>query len=134
MMDTHNARPPAPNGPPPPIPVPPMIADEGFLFGRGALASCLVMVITSWAARMEIPIDALEVEVQADFDARGELGVGEARARYSQVRYEIAIDSPAPKDAVVGLLDVALRRSPYVDVFARAQTMHRAVRLNGQEI
>jgi len=43
MMDTHNARPPAPNGPPPPIPGAPMIADEGFLVGRGALAQSLML-------------------------------------------------------------------------------------------
>jgi HlyD family secretion protein/adhesin transport system membrane fusion protein len=45
-MDTHTpkkAQAPAPNGPPPPIPGAPMIADEGFLVGRGALAQSLML-------------------------------------------------------------------------------------------
>jgi hypothetical protein len=46
------------------------------VLGRAALASCLAIGIASWAARLGVPIDAIEVEVQADFDARGELGVG----------------------------------------------------------
>jgi uncharacterized OsmC-like protein len=45
------------------------------MLGRGALASCLVIGISTWAARLGVPIEALEVEVQGDFDARGELGV-----------------------------------------------------------
>ena len=40
----------------------------------------------------------VEVEVQADFDARGELGMGDGiPAGYSEVRYVISIDSPAPR-------------------------------------
>src|SRR5512132_2992391 len=46
------------------------------VLGRAALASCLVIGIATWAARQGVPIDALEVEVEADFDARGELGIG----------------------------------------------------------
>jgi HlyD family type I secretion membrane fusion protein len=45
-MDTytpHKAQAPAPNGPPPPIPGAPMVADEGFLVGRGALAQSLML-------------------------------------------------------------------------------------------
>ena len=48
------------------------------VLGRGALAGCLAIGIASWAARLGVPLDALEVEVQADFDARGELGNGTA--------------------------------------------------------
>ena len=51
------------------------------VLGRGALASCLAIGIATWAARLGIPLDALEVEVEADFDARGELGIGAGRRR-----------------------------------------------------
>jgi len=103
-------------------------------FGRGALASCLVMGIATWAARMDIPIDALAVEVHADFDVRGQLGVSGAVAGYEEVRYEIAIESPAPREQIAGLLDVAIRHSPYVDVFGRAQSMRRTVHHNGEAL
>jgi uncharacterized OsmC-like protein len=103
--------------------------------GRGALASCLTMGIAIWAARMNVPIDALEVEVDADFDARGELGMGVGvRPGYSEVRYTVAIESPAPKPQLDQLLALAERHSPYLDVFGRAMTLSRAVRMNGVEV
>ncbi len=105
------------------------------MLGRGALASCLAIGITTWAASLGIAIDALEVEVQADFDARGELGVGEGIAPgYQKVRYIVSMDSPASRDALVDLLETAERHSPYLDVFGRAQTMERVLRVNGKAV
>jgi uncharacterized OsmC-like protein len=103
------------------------------VLGRAALASCLAIGIAAWAARLDVPIDALEVEVQADFDARGELGWGGVRPGYLAVRYLIAIDSPAPRDRLEELLELAERHSPYLDVFGRPMPLSRRLRLNGKE-
>ncbi len=104
------------------------------VLGRGALASCLTIGIAIWAARLGVPIEVLEVEVQADFDARGELGVGNAVAPgYSEVRYVVAIESPAPRDQLDELLRMAERHSPYLDVFGRAMALRRVLHLNGEE-
>jgi uncharacterized OsmC-like protein len=104
------------------------------MLGRGALASCLVIGISTWAARLGVVIDALEVEVQADFDARGQLGVDDdVPPGYQEVRYLISIDSSASDDVLSELLETAERHSPYVDVFAGAQNLKRIVRLNGKE-
>lgn len=102
--------------------------------GRGALASCLAIGISMWAARLGVPLDALEVEVEGDFDARGELGVGDVSPGYQEVRYQVSIDSPAPQQAISELIETAERHSPYVDVFSRGQSMKRALRLNGAEV
>jgi len=103
--------------------------------GRGALASCLAIGISTWAARLEIHIDAVEVEVEGDFDARGELGVGDdIPAGYQEIRYSISIDSPASKDDLDKVLEKAERHSPYLDVFGRPQNMRRTLRLNGEEV
>lgn len=105
------------------------------VLGRAALASCLAIGITMWAARAGIPIDALEVEVQADFDARGELGVGDGiPPGYQAVRYLVSIDSPASQEALVDLLETAERHSPYLDVYSRALSMERVLRLNGKAV
>lgn len=105
------------------------------VLGRAALASCLVIGIAAWSARLGIPIDGLEVEVQADFNARGELGADDSvRPGYTAVRYEISIDSPAPRERLVELLDLAERHSPYLDVFSRPIAMSGRHRLNGQEV
>lgn len=103
--------------------------------GRGALASCIAIDIAAWAARRDIPIEAVQVEVQADFDARGELGMDDRiPPGYKNVRYLISVDSPAPADVVAELVRTAERYSSYVDIFARPQTMKRTIRLNGKEI
>lgn len=105
------------------------------VLGRGALASCIAISIASWAARRDVPIEAVQVEVQADFDARGELGMDDSiPPGYQEVRYVISVKSPAPPNAVAELIDIAERYSPYADVFARAQTMKRVVRVNGEEV
>ena len=89
--------------------------------GRGALASCLALGIAMWAARMDVPIDALEVDVAADYDVRGELGVApDVVPGYSAMRYDVRITSSAPEPKVREMLDRAIRTSSYLDNFARA--------------
>ena len=102
--------------------------------GRGALASCLTMGIAIWAARLGVPIDTLEVEVQADFDARGELGIGQVPPGYSEVRYLIRVESPAAAPALDELLRLAERHSPYLDVFGRPMPLRRILHVNGVEV
>ena len=103
--------------------------------GRGALASCIAITIASWAARWEIPVDTVEVEIQAEFDARGELGMDDSiPPGYEEVRYVISIESPAPAQSIAKLVSAVERYSPYVDVFARGQVMKPIVRLNGEEV
>lgn len=69
--------------------------------GRGALGSCLALGYAMWAARMRVPFDAVEVEVQADYDSRGELGVSdEVPPGYTQVRCLVTIASGAPEEDV----------------------------------
>jgi uncharacterized OsmC-like protein len=105
------------------------------VLGRSALASCIAIGIAAWAARKEIPVDVVQVEVQTDFDARGELGMDDRiRPGYKEVRYVILIESPASADVIADLIETAERYSPYVDVFTRAQTMTRIVRLNGKDV
>jgi uncharacterized OsmC-like protein len=103
------------------------------VLGRGALAGCLTIGIAAWAARLGVPLDALEVEVQADFDARGELGMGDVPPGYQEVRYVVSIASPASRHELDRLLAMAERHSPYLDVFGRAIALRRALRLNGKE-
>jgi len=102
--------------------------------GRGALASCLAIGIAVWAARLGVAIEALEVEVETDFDVRGELGMGVGvNPGYAQVRYQVSIESQAGKGDVDTVLRLAERHSPYLDVFGRAMDLHRVLRLNGVE-
>ena len=100
------------------------------VLGRGALGSCLALGYAMWAIRLGVPIDALDVEVEADYDSRGELGISDdVPPGYTQVRYTVVVSSPAPEEDVRRMLDTADRCSPYRDVFARAHDVRREVRL-----
>lgn len=99
------------------------------VYGRAALGSCLAIGYVQWAARCGVPLSGLEVEVQADYDARGPYGLADVPCGYTQVRYTVIIESPAPEADILRMLDVADAHSPYLDVFARAQDLHRQIRI-----
>lgn len=91
--------------------------DPGVL-GRAGLGSCLAAGYVMWAAREGVPIQALTVEVQADYDARGELGVDDSVSpAYSEVRILVAVESEAPEDRVRQVLSKAEDHSPWLRVF-----------------
>lgn len=98
------------------------------MMGRAALGSCLVLSYAVWAAHLDVPLRALEVEVQSDSDSGGLYGVGDARPGYSEVRWIVTIDSPAPRDAVERMLSEAEAHCPYLDVFANPTPTRREVR------
>ena len=96
------------------------------ILGRGALGSCLAVGYAMWAARLGVPIDSLDVEVEADYDSRGELGLDDGvPPGYLQVRYRVIVSSPAPEADVRHMIDVADQYSPYRDVYARAHDVRR---------
>jgi uncharacterized OsmC-like protein len=103
------------------------------VLGRAALASCLAIGIATWSARLGVTIESLEVEVQADFDARGELGVGGVRPGYSEVRYAIRVESPASAHELGRVLELVERHSPYLHVFGTSVPLKRVQHLNGKE-
>jgi uncharacterized OsmC-like protein len=97
-------------------------------FGRGALASCLAIGYSMWAARFGVPLTSLDVLVEADYDVRGELGASDdVVPGYIAVRYIVTVESPASKEDVMRVLDAGDKYSPYRDVFARANDLTRTV-------
>jgi uncharacterized OsmC-like protein len=102
------------------------------VLGRAALASCIALGIGMWAARLDVPLDSLKVEVEADYDARGELGVSDdIVAGYTAVRYVIHAESKAPAAKVRAMLDQAIKHSSYVDNFTRAMPVASEIHVNG---
>jgi uncharacterized OsmC-like protein len=104
------------------------------VLGRGAFGSCLALGYAMYALRLGVPIESLEVDVEADYDSRGELGVSEdVPPGYTQVRYTVTVTSPASEEDVLRVLDTADRHSPYLDVFARAKDVRRQVRITSPQ-
>jgi uncharacterized OsmC-like protein len=99
------------------------------VYGRAALGSCLAIGYMMKAASMGIPIHALEVEIQADYDDGALLGTSSEVPGYIEVRYTINIETDAPKTDVIRLIDDADRHSPYLDVFSRGQKCIRNINI-----
>lgn len=100
------------------------------VFVRAALGSCLGLSYMTWAARLGVPISSVEVEVQTDFDARGTYGLDGIPAGFEEVRYTVTVESPAPKDDIVRVLDTADAGSCMFNVFSRPIKLCRHVHIN----
>jgi uncharacterized OsmC-like protein len=100
------------------------------VYGRAALGSCLAIGYMMRAAKWGITVEALEVEVQADYDDGALFGVSDKDPGYLEVRYIVTIETDAPEEDILKWLDEADEHSPYLDVFSRGQTCKREVHIN----
>lgn len=101
------------------------------VYGRAALGSCLAMGYMMKAAELNIPIKNLEVEIQADFDDGALLGTADKNVPpgYLEVRYTITIESDAPQEKIMNMVDDGDIHSPYLDVFSRGQKCIRKINI-----
>jgi uncharacterized OsmC-like protein len=94
--------------------------DAGVLV-RAGLGSCLAQGYVIWAARLDVPLDSVEVTVEADYDALGMYGIDDSvPPGWPAVRYTAVIGSPAPEERVRHLVETADRHSPILDDLRRA--------------
>ena len=104
------------------------------VYGRAAFGSCLAIGYMMKASAMNIKINSLEVEVQADYDDGALFGTSAAHPGYLEVRYTVTIESDTAEDEILQMLDIADKQSPYLDVFARQQKCIRDVHINSSKI
>lgn len=97
---------------------------------RAALGSCLAIGYSLWAAQLQVPIEHLEVEVEADVDARGMYGVADVPPGYAALRYRVTVQSPASEEDVRRVLDAADTHSPVLDDFRRPLAVEREVQIS----
>lgn len=103
----------------------------GF-FIRAGLAGCVAIGIKLTAIRESVPLDAVDVGVEMDFDDGALLGVGSNKAAPLATRLIIAIESPAPWDVVTAMVDRALAVDPFFLALRDAQDVSaRVVRGKG---
>ncbi len=100
------------------------------VYGRAALGSCLAIGYMMRAAVLGISIEALEVEVQADYDDGAFIGTTtEVPPGYLEVRYMVTVVSTEPEENILRMLEEGDKQSPFLDVFSRAQACKREVRI-----
>jgi uncharacterized OsmC-like protein len=90
-----------------------LAAPEALL---GALAGCLTAGIAANAALFDVPIEKLEIELDADLDLRGVFGHDKAaRNGFSEIRYTVTVHSNAPEDKVRRCKETIDRKSIVLD-------------------
>lgn len=104
------------------------------VYGRAALGSCLAIGYMMKASAMNIKIDSLEVEVQADYDDGALFGTSSAPPGYLEIRYTVTIETDAAEGEILQMLDTADKQSPYLDVFTRQQKCIRDVQIISSKI
>jgi uncharacterized OsmC-like protein len=95
--------------------------------GRAALASCLAIGYSICLARAGIPVRSLEVEVAADYDNRGLLGMDGVYPGYLGVRHTLYLEADATPEQLAPVIAEAQRCSPYLHVFADPQPLQGSV-------
>jgi uncharacterized OsmC-like protein len=81
-----------------------------------ALAGCLTSGVAANASLFDVPIDGLEIDLEGDLDLRGMLGHDKSvRSGFSDIRYTVTVQSPAPEDKVRRCKETIDRKSPVGD-------------------
>lgn len=96
---------------------------------RAALGSCLAIGYSKYAAILDVPIDSLRVEVEADVDARGTFGIDNISPGYKAMRYRVIIESPASEEAIREVIAKADEHSPVLKNFTRPISIEREIKL-----
>lgn len=99
------------------------------VLGRASLGSCMTIAYALWAAKRGVPLTSLEVEIHADYDARGYHGVDAVEPGYVEVRYVVTVESDAPEAEVMAMLDEADAHCDFLFVWATPQKLTREVRV-----
>jgi uncharacterized OsmC-like protein len=85
-----------------------------------SLASCLTSGIAANAALFDVPIDALDIDIDASIDLRGVFGHDKTvRNGFSDIRYTVTIQSPASEEKVRRCKETIDRKSPVIDVLTK---------------
>ncbi|MDP6954149.1 MAG: OsmC family protein [Alphaproteobacteria bacterium] len=89
-------------------------APDPSVYGRAAISSCLAIGYAHWFARLDVPLNSVEVALETDFDYGAVLGISEASPAYTGIRYSVHVDSPASESDVIRALDTADAHSPWL--------------------
>jgi len=104
------------------------------VFGRAALGTCLAIGYGMWAAKLEILIRSLTVEVRARYDVRGEFGIDDSiRPGYLDIVYVVTVDTDASDADIHRWLDTADAHSSLLDDFRNPVPASRELHIVGRQ-
>jgi uncharacterized OsmC-like protein len=101
---------------------------------RAAFSSCVAMGVKMWAARLDVPLERIEVRVETGVDARGQFGVADSvTPGFESFRTNIEIVSSAHPDRISEIVETSLRFSPLINALRQAQTIETELRIHLSE-
>jgi len=97
---------------------------------RAAFGACAVMGYREWAAYFDVPVGCIEVELQTEYDLRGNYGLDDnVTANYTACRCIVEIESPAPREKILEVIDHADANRFMHCLFAEKTPLEREVRI-----
>jgi uncharacterized OsmC-like protein len=104
---------------------------------RASLGGCLLIGYRIWAARLDIPVDDIELEITCEYDARGQLGLSsQVPVGWTRILVAVTVASRAAPAEIQRLVDHANRLSPMLANLSREieQVHHLTVRDTAERI
>ncbi|MEX0786188.1 MAG: OsmC family protein [Dehalococcoidia bacterium] len=106
--------------------------DSG-VYGRAALGSCMAIGYAMWSAKLGVPFDSIEVDVEADYDARGMFGVDDSvPPGWTGLRVIVRVESSAPEDEVRRAIEFADAHSPLLYDFSQPIQVEREINVSAR--
>jgi uncharacterized OsmC-like protein len=87
-------------------------APQPWQMMRASIAASLAMGYRQWGARLDVAIDAVEVDVICESDARGQLGIEGVAVGWQRMVVVVLVDSPAARADVRRVVETADRLDP----------------------
>jgi uncharacterized OsmC-like protein len=107
------------------------LSPGGYL--RGGLSMCLAINYAMRAAQNGVTLRKVEVDIESDADLRGVYGAPGVRCSPSEVRDPVRVESDAPEEAVLAVIEAGDAKSPVLDTIKIAQRLVRSVEIKRPE-
>lgn len=94
----------------------------------GVLSSCLTHVFLIHAAQRNVPLDSLDVEVQAEMDGRaGKPGFEDVPIWPHNIEYTVHLSSPASDEEIAALHEAVERACPILNLLLNPQQINGSI-------
>ena len=94
-----------------------------------ALGSCQAITYRYWAEQLGLPLDAVAITVEADFDTGAFFGFpGAGTPAPSGVRCSVTLEGPEPAERYDELVAAVDEHCPVLDLFTRPVPVERVVK------
>jgi uncharacterized OsmC-like protein len=90
---------------------------------RASVGACLVMGYRLWAARLDVELSDVQLELRCEYDERGQLGVAaDAAIGWRSIHWVVTLVSDAADAELLRVVETAHRYSPMLANLAREVT------------